>query len=94
MFAKQAEIFGLTQDEITTAWSEGKNLKTLATEKGLDIEQIYEKMRASRLDHLKSELDILVEKGVITREQADKRLEIMSTQKNHPKHRQAVKRGL
>lgn len=77
MFQEQAQIFGLTIDEIKTAWAEGKNLKQLAEEKGIKKEDIQKRMQAAREQKMRTELKTLVDKGVITQAQADKRMESM-----------------
>lgn len=81
MFQEQATMLGLSVDDIKTAWASGKDLKTLATEKGIDMTVVKQKMEAKRLTDQKTMLSTLVTKGVITQAQADQRLATMSTQK-------------
>ncbi len=79
-FANQAELTGLSVSEIKSAWAEGKNLNELLTEKGIDPDTIRTKMKTQREEKMKEHMQTLVSKGVITQEQADKRIEFM---KNH-----------
>lgn len=91
MFQEQATLIGATVDEVKTAWAEGKDLRTLAKEKGLTDEQLKAKMTAKRDEQMKSMLTSLVTKGVITQAQADKRLATMLAQKANKK--EGGKRG-
>lgn len=81
MFQEQAAMLGLSVDDIKAAWASGKDLKTLATEKGIDMTAVKQKMEAKRLSDQKAMLSTLVTKGVITQAQADQRLATMSAQK-------------
>jgi hypothetical protein len=79
MFANQAALIGATTDEVKNAWADGKDFKTLASEKGVTEAQLQAKMKAKREAEMKSHLATLVSKGVITQAQADKRLATMTT---------------
>ena len=79
MFQEQAIVLGLSVDEVKNAWASGKDLKTLAKEKGISLDTIKQKMEATRLANQKTMLTTLVTKGVITQAQADQRLAVMST---------------
>lgn len=80
MFQQQADILGISVDDVKNAWAEGKSLKTLAEEKGITQEQLQAKMKEARLQQMKSNLQILVSQGVITQAQADKRLQFMQNE--------------
>jgi hypothetical protein len=80
MFQEQATLIGASVDEVKTAWAEGKDFKTLASEKGITKDQLQIKMKASHDAHMKAQLQNLVTKGVITQAQADKRLATMAAQ--------------
>ncbi|MBP9732697.1 MAG: hypothetical protein KBD29_04550 [Candidatus Magasanikbacteria bacterium] len=80
MFANQAELTGISVDEIKNAWAEGKKVNELLTEKGIDPETIRAKMKVQHEEKMKEQMQTLVTKGIITQEQADKRIEFM---KNH-----------
>ncbi|OHA58930.1 MAG: hypothetical protein A2571_00955 [Candidatus Vogelbacteria bacterium RIFOXYD1_FULL_44_32] len=77
MFASQAKVLGLEVSDIKEAWAEGKTIKELADEKGIDLNTLRDKMKAQRLVDMKAHLQALVDKGVITQTQANKRLEFM-----------------
>lgn len=79
MFQEQATILGLSVDEIKNAWAEGKTMKELMEEKGITKEQVAARTKDLKLQQSKAHLQILVDKGVITQAQADKRLEAMKT---------------
>jgi len=49
-------------------------------EKGINQEQIQTRMKEIQLQEMKSYLQTLVDKGIITQAQADKRLEVMQNQ--------------
>lgn len=76
MFQKQAELLGVSVDEVKNAWASGKSMRDLAAEKGISTDQFHEKMRAQRTAELKEYLNALVSKGVITQSQADQKLKI------------------
>jgi len=80
MFANQAQILGVSVDEIKAAWASGKSMSELMSEKGISEEQVQARMKEKRVAQLKSYLAVLVEKGVITQAQADSRLKFMETQ--------------
>ncbi len=77
MFAHKSAILGINLDEIKNAWAEGKSFETLAAEKGITREQMQERMKQTHEARMKEHLKALVDKGVITQAQADKRLEVM-----------------
>ena len=80
MFQQQSQILGLSVDEIKNAWAEGKTMQQLAKEKGITQEQINTRMQELLTAELKTQLQTLVDKGIITQAQADKRLQVMQTQ--------------
>jgi hypothetical protein len=77
MFQKEADILGVSVEEVKSAWAEGKNMRQLAEEKGL-TEQIQEKIKTEREAQMKNRLQTLVDKGVITQAQADQRIKIIN----------------
>ncbi len=77
MFEQQAEMFGLSVADVKDAWAEGKTMKDLAEEKGVDLAAVREKMQARRQADMTERLEKLVDSGVITQAQADSRLEWM-----------------
>jgi hypothetical protein len=83
-FQAEAELLGISVDEVKAAWAAGKNLKTLASKKGITAAQLKEKMQAKRQEMMKSHLDALVSQGVITQAQADQRLQVEQTRASQP----------
>jgi len=77
IFQNEAQILGISVDEVKNAWAEGKGLKQIMEEKGISQEQIQTRMKELQTQEMKTYLQALVDKGVITQEQADKRLQIM-----------------
>jgi uncharacterized protein YaiL (DUF2058 family) len=80
MFEQQASLFGITVDEAKTYWAEGKTIADIAKDKGLTEDQLRAKMDAARQAEMKTRIQNLVDQGVITQAQADKRLQFLSTQ--------------
>ena len=77
MFEKKADILGISVDEFKAGWAEGKTFKDIAEEQGITQEQLQERMRERKEEYMIEHLNILVEKGVITQEQADQKLNFM-----------------
>jgi hypothetical protein len=77
MFENKAEILGINVDEVKEAWIEGKNLKDIAEEKGISQEEIKEKIKLQKKEHMEERIQVLVDEGIITQEQADKRVSSM-----------------
>ena len=77
MFDAQATMLGISVDELKDKWAEGKTLHEIAEEKGITAEQLRERMMLAKKDQLKAHLQTLVEKGIITQAQADKRASVM-----------------
>lgn len=80
MFERQAQILGISVEEVKNYWAEGKTMKEITEEKGISNEQIQARMKELRLQEMKSYLRALVEKGVITQTQADRRLQVIQSQ--------------
>ena len=80
MFERQAQILGISVEEVKNYWAEGKTMKEIMEEKGINQEQIQARMKEIQLQEMKSYLQTLVDKGIITQAQADKRLEVMQNQ--------------
>ena len=96
MFQEQATLLGLSVDEVKNAWAEGKPLHELAQEKGITKEQLQQRLKDTQLAKTKTMLKGLVDKGIITQAQADKRLtsiQNMAAQKG-AKGRRMMNRGM
>lgn len=70
----QAEILGMTTEELQTALDAGQKFHEIAESKGITQEQMHEKMQSK----MKERLSELVAAGTITQEQMDKHLEHMA----------------
>jgi DNA-binding phage protein len=80
MFQKEADLLGVSVDDVKAAWAAGKSLAELASEKGITKEQLQQKLKDARLAEFKTQLQTLVDKGVITQAQADQRLQYIQNQ--------------
>lgn len=78
MFQKQADLLGVSVDEVKTAWADGKTIAELAAEKGISETELRTRMQNAKKEEFKKHLTTLVEKGIITQAQADKRLSVMT----------------
>ena len=89
-FQAQANLLGISVDEVKNAWASGKTLQELATEKGVTKEQLQQKKQDLQKQHISEQLKVLVEKGVITQAQADQKLasivKFQATKKNGKGH--------
>jgi len=74
MFREKAEILGISTEDFKTAWSQGKDLREMAQEQGITKEQLQEKMQEKRKEQMQEQLNVLVQNGVITQEQANNRM--------------------
>lgn len=79
MFQRTATIFGITVDQAKAYWAEGKDIRDIAKEKGISDADLKTKLDAQREADMKSSLQALVTKGIITQAQADARLAAMKT---------------
>jgi hypothetical protein len=80
MFQNEASLLGISVDEFKNDWAAGKSVAQIAQEKGMTQQQLQDKMKQTRLDQMKAELQNLVTKGVITQAQADQRLQFVQQQ--------------
>ncbi len=80
MFQQQADLLGMSVVDVKEAWAQGKTIPELIKEKGITAEQLQAKMKEVKLAQMKTQIQTLVDKGVITQSQADKRLQIMQKQ--------------
>ena len=82
MFQNEAQILGISVDDLKAAWAEGKSFKKIMDEKGIDQTQVQTRMKDAKISQLKTQLQTLVDKGIITQAQADKRLQVMQDRMN------------
>jgi len=85
MFQQQADLLGITLDQYREKWADGKTLKEIAAELSITKEQLAERLKKTQQDRLSAQLKILVDKGVITQTQADRRLQAMEQQSSNGK---------
>lgn len=83
MFENKAKILGISVDEVKNAWADGKTMDQLIKEKGLNLEEIQSRAKELHLQQIKSQLQTLVSKGIITQAQADKKLQLLQNQQNN-----------
>ncbi len=77
MFANKADLLGISVDQMKEYWAEGKDIKEITEEIGISTEELRLKMQESNKKRMEESLNVLVEKGIITQEQADNRLTFM-----------------
>jgi len=79
MFQNMADTLGISVDEVKAGWAQGKNIAQIAQDQGISQEQLQQKMKEARQQQLKTQMQSLVDKGIITQSQADQRLKWMET---------------
>ena len=87
MFQKEADILGISLDDVKTAWAKGENLQQLAQDHGITQAQLTQKIQDARIAEIKTQLQNLVSGGVITQAQADQRLQFMQNLQTNNKGR-------
>jgi len=99
LFDSQAQLLGVSVDDVKAAWASGKSLAQLAKDKGISDADIQKRMADARTAQLNTQLKALVDKGIITQAQADQRLTFMKAQEtnNNPKSKRngrGMRRGM
>lgn len=84
MFQSEADILGVSVDDVKGAWAKGETMQQLMQEKGISETTVQQKMKDLRTSQMKTELQALVDKGVITQAQMDSRLQYMQTAQDSP----------
>lgn len=87
MFQNQATILGISVDDVKSEWAQGKTLSQIIADKGIDKTQLMARIQAGHLSQIKTTLQALVDKGIITQAQADQRLQFMQTRFQNQKGR-------
>jgi len=77
-FQGQAEMFGISEDQVKDYWAQGLHPKEIAEELGISEEEMQTKIQQRRQQMMEGKMQILVENGVITQEQADQKVEKMA----------------
>ena len=70
-FDAVAKALGLTPEQLFTELHSGKTRDEIAKEKGVDLQTVYDAMKASQIEAFKAEIEQAVKDGKLTREQAD-----------------------
>lgn len=70
-----AEALNMTTDELITALRSGKTLEDLATEAGVDLQEVQDQIQAARATEFRDRIEQAVDDGTITQEHADWLLE-------------------
>jgi len=78
-FQQEAQILGLSVDQIKNAWANGTSIQQLMQDNNISQTDVQKRMQDQRTQQLKTTLQTLVDKGVITQTQADLRLQTMQT---------------
>ncbi len=87
MFENQADLLGIDIATVKNYWAEGKSMREIMTEEGIDEEVFRAKMQEQRREEMKLSLQDLVDQGVITQDQANQRMNSM--QNGEMMHRHA-----
>ena len=93
MFEAKANFFGVSVEELKNLWAEGKNWQEIAEELGISKEEMQTKMQAEMKLKMQEHLQAFVDKGVITQEQADERLQTMEERRASGDFGRGMKRG-
>jgi hypothetical protein len=70
-----AEALNMTTDELINALRSGSTLEELATEAGVDIQDVQDAIQAARADEMRERIQQAVDDGTITQAHADWLLE-------------------
>jgi len=93
IFQNEAQILGISIDELKEDWAEGKTTRQIMQEKGITEEQVQTRMKDLQTQQMRSFIQALVDKGVITQAQADKRLQVMQNQLQNGKMGRGFSKG-
>lgn len=77
LFQYEAQILGISIDDVKNAWADGKTMQQIMKEKNISQDQVNKNIKDYQIQQYKTQLQTLVSKGVITQAQADKRLQYM-----------------
>ena len=93
MFQSEADLLGLSVDQVKDTWASGKSFAQLAKDQGITEAQLQQKIKDARAAQIKTQLSALVSRGVITQSQADKRLATMQAAQTNAKGGKGMKGG-
>jgi len=77
MFKAKADLLGISIEQLKEYWSEGKNIGEIAVEMDISEEELRSKIQESHKAKMTEHLNLLVERGRITQEQADTKFTYM-----------------
>lgn len=75
MFQNEAQILGISVDELKVEWAAGKSFPEIIRDRGISQSDVQARLKDLRVKQLKSQLQVLIDKGVITQAQADSRFQ-------------------
>jgi hypothetical protein len=70
-----AEALNMTTDELITALRSGKTLEEIATESGMELQDVQDAIQATRTTEMRERIQQALDAGTITQEHADWLLE-------------------
>jgi hypothetical protein len=70
-FDAAAKALGMTPEQLFSELHSGKSLSDIATEKGVDLQKVYDAMNADRIAAMKASIQQAVTDGKLTQAQAD-----------------------
>ncbi|MDP2946476.1 MAG: hypothetical protein Q8N88_00015 [Nanoarchaeota archaeon] len=80
MFGQMAEIMGINVNDLKNAWAEGKPMEQIARENNINMTEVRDRAKEYMTGQAEGETQILADRGVITQEQADRRMETVQEQ--------------
>ncbi len=91
MFQNEANLLGISVDDVKSGWAQGQTIMQIAEAHGITQEQLQKKMKDQRVQNLKTQLQTLVDKGIITQAQADQRITFMQNQVQNGKGKMGMR---
>ena len=80
VFQNEATMLGVSVDDVKNGWAQGKGIAQIAQDHGITQDQLAQKIKDARAADLKSQMQALVTKGIITQQQADQRMQALQNQ--------------
>lgn len=77
MFQQTADILGISIDDVKNGWANGETVTQIAKDHNISQQQLQQKMQAYANQQMQQELQTLVSQGVISQDQANKRMQVM-----------------
>lgn len=86
MMATKAEILGVEVEVLEQAREDGVRRGELIEQLGLDKEEVRQRFKQAKIEHMQERLDHLVSEGELTQDEADQKMEKMQEHMEHGKH--------